>query len=74
MTQLSIIKKSLSNALAAIAKAETDKALFEPFAKNGDEAAAELIMESVGNAADSILDAYIEIGKHAPSLKTISNG
>ena len=73
MTQLQLIKQSLTTALRTIADAERDIALFQPMANMGDETAADMIADSTGNAADAILELYQEIGKHAPSLKVISN-
>ena len=73
MTQLSIIKEKLQQAHKSICEAEKDIALFQPLANIGDETAADMIAESTGNAADAILELYQEIGKHAPSLKVISN-
>mgnify|MGYP000213868060 CR=1 FL=1 len=74
MTQLSILKEALQQAHKVICEAEKDISLFGPMANQGDETAADLICTSTANAADAILELYQEIGKHAPSLKTISNG
>ncbi len=74
MTQLSILKEAFQQAHKAICEAEKDIALFGPLASLGDETAADMIAESMGNAADAILDCYQTIAKHQPTVKQLSNG
>ncbi len=73
MNTLTLIEASLRKALNAITDARTTTALFQPMVNMGDETAADLIADKVGDASTAIMDCYKEIGKHAPTLTVIIN-